>query len=202
LLRGPAYNSGRQPVGFVGLRPGALLGQQSCAPCPGESYSDGIIRLAGWRRRTNAVDAGFVSCFWPSGDRSGGPTRPASGRHVPRDPGGCLCAAQRGFKRFQAAPSCESSGPARQGRELQRCDHPRVAETGLRDTGVYCPLGDHHAGYADGEPTRLDRYGSAPHLAPWELKARKRERVRCLSLVDWPVYPRLRRNYEGLVALS
>ena len=26
------------------------------------------------------------------------------------------------------------------------------------------------------------------------MKARKRERVRCSSLVDWPVYPRLRRT--------
>ena len=30
----------------------------------------------------------------------------------------------------------------------------------------------------------------------WE-EARKRERVRCSSLIDWPVYPRLRRIMQG-----
>jgi len=38
---------------------------------------------------------------------------------------------------------------------------------------------------------------SAPRLAPLVLEARKRERVRCSSLVDWPVYPRLRRIMQG-----
>jgi hypothetical protein len=33
------------------------------------------------------------------------------------------------------------------------------------------------------------------------MKARKRERVRCSPLVDWPVYPR-RSNYARLVALT
>ena len=31
----------------------------------------------------------------------------------------------------------------------------------------------------------------------FEEEARKRERVRCSSLVDWPVYPRLRRTMQG-----
>jgi hypothetical protein len=34
-------------------------------------------------------------------------------------------------------------------------------------------------------------------LAPLGLKARKRERVRCSSLVGWPVYPRLRRTMQA-----
>ena len=45
---------------------------------------------------------------------------------------------------------------------------------------------------------RLDRRNSSDieaHPArTLGLKARKRERVRCSSLVDWPVYPRLRRT--------
>jgi hypothetical protein len=42
---------------------------------------------------------------------------------------------------------------------------------------------------------------SAPcsHLG---VKARKRERVRCSSLVDWPVYLRLRRTKEALTQLA
>ena len=48
---------------------------------------------------------------------------------------------------------------------------------------------------------RLDRRSSTgieTHPArTLGLKARKRERVRCSSLVDWPVYPRLRRIMQG-----
>ena len=33
--------------------------------------------------------------------------------------------------------------------------------------------------------------GHTTQLAPFRLEARKRERVRCSPLVDWPVYPRL-----------
>jgi hypothetical protein len=38
---------------------------------------------------------------------------------------------------------------------------------------------------------------NAPELAPLGSEARKRKRVRCSSLVDWPVYPRLRRTMQG-----
>ena len=34
------------------------------------------------------------------------------------------------------------------------------------------------------------------------MKARKRERVRCSPLVDWPVYPRLILDYGGGLAVS
>jgi hypothetical protein len=37
----------------------------------------------------------------------------------------------------------------------------------------------------------LDQHGERTLLAPLEWNTRKRERVRCSSLVDWPVYPRL-----------
>ena len=39
---------------------------------------------------------------------------------------------------------------------------------------------------------RLRRAWKRTLLAPLGSEARKRERVRCSSLVDWPVYPRLR----------
>ena len=42
----------------------------------------------------------------------------------------------------------------------------------------------------------LDHHGKRTLLAPLG-GARKLERVRCSSLVDWPVYPRLRRIMEG-----
>ena len=46
---------------------------------------------------------------------------------------------------------------------------------------------------------RLDRHNStgmeAHPARTFEEEARKRERVRCSSLVDWLVYPRLRRLY-------
>jgi hypothetical protein len=38
---------------------------------------------------------------------------------------------------------------------------------------------------------------SAPCAHTLGLKARKRERVRCSSLVDWPVYPRLRGTMQA-----
>jgi hypothetical protein len=34
-------------------------------------------------------------------------------------------------------------------------------------------------------------------LAPLGSEARKRERVRCSSLVDWPIYPRLKGTMQG-----
>jgi hypothetical protein len=43
---------------------------------------------------------------------------------------------------------------------------------------------------------RHRRTWSAPCSHLWE-EARKRERVRCSSLVDWPVYPRLRRTMRA-----
>ena len=39
---------------------------------------------------------------------------------------------------------------------------------------------------------------SAPLLAPLGSEARKRERVRCSSLIDWPVYPRFEGHYAGV----
>jgi hypothetical protein len=41
----------------------------------------------------------------------------------------------------------------------------------------------------------FERHGGAPcsHLG---IKARKLKRVPCSSLVDWPVYPRLRGLYD------
>ena len=42
------------------------------------------------------------------------------------------------------------------------------------------------------------RFGHDTHPArTFGLKARKLERVRCSSLLDWPVYPRLRRTMLG-----
>ena len=64
--------------------------------------------------------------------------------------------------------------------------------------------------YANGLPTRLRRRPSSARVRAslarslsahpartLRLKARKRERVRCSSLVDWPVYPRLRGTMQG-----
>ena len=47
---------------------------------------------------------------------------------------------------------------------------------------------------------RSDRFGHCftPLLAPLGIEVRKRERVRCSSLVDWPVYPRLRGTMQAL----
>src|SRR5271166_3577686 len=45
---------------------------------------------------------------------------------------------------------------------------------------------------ADIRRVEFDRHNQRTLLAPFRLEARKRERVRCSSLVDWPVYPRLR----------
>src|ERR1700729_3568113 len=43
----------------------------------------------------------------------------------------------------------------------------------------------------------LDWHGSAPCSHLGDGDTRKRERVRCSSLIDWPVYPRLRRIMQG-----
>jgi hypothetical protein len=45
--------------------------------------------------------------------------------------------------------------------------------------------------------TNIDRHGSPPSLAPLGMKARNRERVRCASLIDRPVYTRLRRTMRA-----
>jgi hypothetical protein len=49
-------------------------------------------------------------------------------------------------------------------------------------------------GCTGGSP--FDRHRSAPYSHLWE-EARKRERVRCSSLVDWPVYTRLRGTMQA-----
>jgi hypothetical protein len=50
-------------------------------------------------------------------------------------------------------------------------------------SAVVCPL----------SPARRSFICQRTLLAPLGWNARKRERVQCSSLVDWPVYPRLRR---------
>ena len=69
----------------------------------------------------------------------------------------------------------------------------RGQPTGLspRTLGAGLPLRNKTSGPAREPPLMV----SAPcsHLG---YEARKRERVRCSSLVDWPVYPRLRRTMQ------
>jgi hypothetical protein len=59
----------------------------------------------------------------------------------------------------------------------------------------HCPRRRTGDGNAAPEQTQFHRHRSAP-VGTSGLKTRKRERVRCSSLVDWPVYPRLRRTMQ------
>jgi hypothetical protein len=51
--------------------------------------------------------------------------------------------------------------------------------------------------YRNGFPANGIKRHCSTLLAPWGMKARKRERVRCSSLVDRPVYPRLRGTMQA-----
>jgi hypothetical protein len=53
----------------------------------------------------------------------------------------------------------------------------------------------------EGTPSAVLAGGFLPGLGDPDfllIKARKRERVRCSSLVDWSVYPRLKAHYAGV----
>ena len=66
----------------------------------------------------------------------------------------------------------------------------RNSSSGWRRHEKYAPLS---------RPCRP--WGLLKTVAPFShLGARKRERVRCSSLVDWPVYPRLRGTMQGVNA--